>query len=471
MGPVIKLSDCNDNANDNDDDKLPVRLKDKCFCIRRLTRIVLMFVAFGMTIYVCMLSSERYFQYWVQTTIDRTDVHVSEIAFPAITICPAHMTPSTLMNAREQRIILLYNLMQSIHWRTPMGHSTHLNTSEFEEFNNRSLLYPDPIFDFGYTCKDLFLECTWRRQEVDCCSLLFRRLQVGSCYVFNSVLVEDADPTWPWSVADSGLKSALSIKVNRFINGIRLTALGVIVQEPGQYVGSSVTYSTDDRIVVGLQPRHFTAEPAVRARPVNMRYCYFMDELKQSYSECIVRCHITYISRKCNCTHKLFPINIDQTHEEPMRQCTTADLLCMQKNGVSLFYMSNIIEESKDSVFNTTHCKCYPTCDHTQYHATTFTDRLSTADSRDNQFEIDVYFQEETLFSYRSTLHITMLDLMVSYGGIAGLFLGLSVVGAINSLLDRITCCSKPTSQPIKPDPEVKRASPAVTCNQKNMNE
>lgn len=180
-----------------------------------------------MTIYVCMLSSERYFQYWVQTTIDRTDVHVSEIAFPAITICPAHMSPSTPLNAREQRIIFLYNLMQSIHWRTPLGHSTQLNTSEFEEFNNRSLLYLDPIFDFGYTCKDLFLECTWRRQEVDCCNLLFRRLQVGSCYVFNSLLVKDADPTWPWSVADSGLKSALSIKVNRFINGIRLTALGV----------------------------------------------------------------------------------------------------------------------------------------------------------------------------------------------------------------------------------------------------
>lgn len=155
--------------------------------------------------------------------------------------------------------------------------------------------------------------------------------------------------------------------------------------------------------------------------------------------------------------------------------------------------MSNIIEESKDSVFNTTHCKCYPTCDHTQYHAATFTDRLGTSDSRGNQFEIDVYFQEETLFSYRSTLHITMLDLMgevldvdlsslflfsdcfnystVSYGGIAGLFLGLSVVGAINSVLDRITCCSKPTPQPIKPDPEVKRASRLVTCNQKNMNE
>lgn len=205
--------------------------------------------------------------------------------------------------------------------------------------------------------------------------------------------------------------------------------LEVIVQEPGQYVGSSVTYSTDDRIVVGLQPQHFTADPGARARPVNMRYCYFRDELTQSFSECIVRCHLSYIAKKCECDHKLIP-STNPLNEKPLRLCTVADLTCIQQNGgnyfigtvtfrfyqriseVSLFYMGNIIEESKDNVFNTTYCECYPTCDHTQYHAATFTDRLSGSDSRSDHIEVDVYFQEETLFSYRSTLHITMLDLM-----------------------------------------------------------
>lgn len=74
--------------------------------------------------------------------------------------------------------------------------------------------------------------------------------------------------------------------------------------------------------------------------------------------------------------------------------------------------MGNIIEESTDNVFNTTDCKCYPKCTHTQYHAATFTDRLNSIESKNNFIEVDVFFQEETLFSYRSTLHITMLDLM-----------------------------------------------------------
>ncbi|EDW58960.1 uncharacterized protein Dvir_GJ10611 [Drosophila virilis] len=455
MSTAIKSSDFND---DNDDDK-PTNTgpKDTCLCLRRLTRIILMLVGAVMTIYVCILSSERYFKYWVQTTIDRTDVHVSEIAFPAITICPTHLTlhsvNNTEQNSREQRLHRLYNLVQSIRWRNPaVDQASQLDFNEFEEFNNQTLLNVDSIFNYGYSCKDLFVQCMWRRREVDCCSMLFRNLKIGSCYVFNSINAEDPDPTWPWSVADAGFKSALNIKINRYINDVRLEAIGVIVQEPSQYVGSSVTYSSDDRIVVALQPIHFTAEPAVKARPVHMRYCYFTEELIKSYSQCIIECHLHYISKKCECSHSLVPESIDLLTEEPIRTCTVADLPCMQKHGVSLFYMGNIIEESTDNVFNTTDCKCYPNCTHTQYHAATFTDRLSSMESKNNFIEVDVYFQEETLFSYRSTLHITMLDLMVSYGGIAGLFLGLSVLGAINSLLDRIPHCSKPIQQPIKTD-------------------
>lgn len=75
--------------------------------------------------------------------------------------------------------------------------------------------------------------------------------------------------------------------------------------------------------------------------------------------------------------------------------------------------MSNIIEESNDYIFNTTNCECYPNCNHIQYHASIFTDSLS---ARNHSFkELDVFFQEETLFSYCSTLHMTFLDLMGGY--------------------------------------------------------
>lgn len=79
---------------------------------------------------------------------------------------------------------------------------------------------------------------------------------------------------------------------------------------------------------------------------------------------------------------------------------------------VSLFSMSNIIEESEDYVFNTTDCKCFPNCDHIQYHASIYTDHVGGQEQNHSYIEVDVFFQEETLFSYRSTLYITFLDLI-----------------------------------------------------------
>ncbi|XP_001989638.2 pickpocket protein 11 [Drosophila grimshawi] len=282
-------------------------------------------------------------------------------------------------------------------------------------------------------------------------------MTLGTCSSFNSIYAENPDPTWPWSVADYGIKSALNIQLNRYLNGIRLQAIGVIVQEPSELIGSSVTYTSDDRIVLTLQPLHFTAEPGVRSRPVNIRHCYFPEELTESYSDCTSHCHFNYILEKCNCTYDLpKPVKVDLRREESTRRCEVKDLPCLQANGVSLFYMGNIIEQSKDNIFNTTDCECFPSCTHTQYHAVTFTDKWNSLEGNENYIKVDVHFQEATLFSYRSTLYITILDLMVSYGGIAGLFLGISVLGAVNAILNRISCCKKhvpePESKPVKPD-------------------
>lgn len=110
----------------------------------------------------------------------------------------------------------------------------------------------------------------------------------------------------------------------------------VIVQEPSQFLGTSVTYSSDDRIVVPLQPLRFTAEAGVKARPVEMRYCYFTDELKlngQSRSECIHACHVNYMVKMCKCHYNLpMPIQMHLEMKTPIRTCSVQDLSCFRKH-------------------------------------------------------------------------------------------------------------------------------------------
>ncbi|KAH8359600.1 hypothetical protein KR093_007787, partial [Drosophila rubida] len=422
------------------------------------SRVLLPVLATMLTIYVCILSSERYFKYWVQTTIERTDVHVSEIHFPAITICPTHLQLDKLNSTHDKkqrdlsRLNSLYNLVHNIQLNPQMSSDeATASITEFNDYYNLTLSEIGNAIFHNYKCEHLFKQCMWRRREIDCCSI-FKSFGVGLyCFIFNSPHANDADHTWPWSVASSGFNSGLNVKMNRQAGELKLESVSVILQEPSEYLGSSLTYSSDDRIVVPLQPLRFTAEAAVKARPVEMRYCYFTEELKlkgRSQSECIHGCHVKYIAKMCNCHYELPMAIKDNNTTKPKtsrRKCSVQDLECFSKHKVSYFSMSNIIEESSDYIFNTTNCKCYPNCDHIQYHASIYTDRLGN--KNDGLMEVDVYFQEQTLFSYRSTLQITLLDLMVSYGGIAGLILGCSLVGFINSLFDRIACCAQPSRE------------------------
>ncbi|XP_039494492.1 pickpocket protein 19 isoform X1 [Drosophila santomea] len=463
------------SSGDNDDDHEESKKQKKeeasgWVATRRYARIPLKIIAALVTVYVCMLSSERYFYYWVQTSIERTDMHVSEIDFPAVTIIPIH-----IRSLQDGNLSKAYNLVQSVIWQTPMSaRLTEDNFTEFDDLDSWDMSTWSIYQSLQISCQHFFIECQWRRQAVNCCDL-FRPTKTfnGYAYEFNSLVSSGKVDTWPWSVAASGSKSGLYVKIKRQQSVYTLNTLGVIVHEPTQLLGMSIDYSSEDRIVVPVEPLRFTAEVEVRARPVQMRRCYFANEIPEgrSRSECIYKCHFNYILSKCNCSLEL-PVkatldegNITDAKESNGRRiCGVKDLSCFNKYKLSLFSMSNIIEESRDNVFTTVDCGCFPQCDHTQYHTSTYTEKLSTHSTHGSEIEIDVYFQEETLFSYRSVLRFTLIDLMgesginhmrvemypppyllvVSFGGIAGLIMGISVLGCFNKILDHFACCRPP---------------------------
>ncbi|XP_017041735.1 uncharacterized protein LOC108088462 [Drosophila ficusphila] len=445
---------------DNDDDhqeskKGKKKEESRWVSTRRYARLPLKIIALLATVYVCILSSERYFYYWVQTSIERTDMHVSEIHFPAVTIIPMNVTWYNL-SQESQKLNKAYNLVQSVLWQTPMSFSlTEENFTEFSDIETLNVRKWAISESWQLNCKHFFAECQWRRKPINCCDI-FRTGKAlnGFAFVFNSPLAYNKVETWPWSVAGSGSKSGLNVKIKRQHSQYYIHSLGVIVHEPSQQLGNSIDYSSEERIVIPVEPLRFTAEPEVRARPLQMRRCLFKNEsllFETDRSECISTCHFNYMLKKCNCTLDLaVNATFDETNITDVKEnsgqriCRFKDLICFNNHKLSMFSMSNIIEESKDNVFTTFDCGCFPLCDHTQYHTSTYTERLVNHNSESTDIEIDVYFEEETLFSYRSVLRFTLIDLMVSYGGIAGLIMGISVLGCLNNFLDRFACCRLP---------------------------
>lgn len=210
----------------------------------RFLRVLIVVFATICTIYVCILSSRRYFNSWVQTVIERTDVHVSEIPFPAVTICPVRGinllrlqhkyrsfdAPFVRTKKDIQDFHLLLNAFNDVLWSPLVDygndndvvdgaaadtkhnannhhpgqtHRHHDNRS----FKNQSFLellaaeqttHPFALFDLNsllffltFDCEDIFAECTWRRKKVSCCNI-FRKIETykGVCYAFNSIHVE-----------------------------------------------------------------------------------------------------------------------------------------------------------------------------------------------------------------------------------------------------------------------------------------
>ncbi|KAM7359503.1 pickpocket 30 [Cochliomyia hominivorax] len=416
-------------------------------------RVLVIILATICTIYVCLLSSRRYFNSWVQTVIESTDVHVSEISFPAVTICPvkginvlrlqnintARTFDATFPPLNEQEMQELHLLLQTFNdvlW-PPLVYNNNDDTHRYQQrHNNKSkslktetllehmaanektnrlaLFDLKKLFFFlTFDCEDIFAECTWRRTK-------------------------DPIPTWPWVVSDSGLQTGLQVLLKRSSIGNYFEKVATMIHDPNEIGTSDIIYLNGESVVITVNPLRFTSDNDIRSVKPEFRHCYFTNELKllgKSRSNCMRNCRLLYIERNCNCTYNL-PVGVRSS----LPRCRVSDLKCIYKHRSALLTTGNVLEENIDEVeFNTLECKCYPNCNYIQYRTMVNTDNTGTSHSK-NYIDLQVQYQHDTLFSYRSTLCFNLLDLIVSYGGIAGLFLGLSLVGIIELLHDFIVC-------------------------------
>ncbi|XP_013097439.1 pickpocket protein 19 [Stomoxys calcitrans] len=468
---------------------LAAKNSHKAKCIRAF----IILLATVCAAYVCILSSRRYFYTWVQTVIERTDVHVSEIPFPAVTICPVKglnllrleqeatsflklSTPQQRTDKDLQGLHMLLNTLNELMWpdmEQDMETMKMATTTPYQ-MSNKSLNVEQFLNDLAsgtktqemqdkvdilnmltdlnrflyflsFECEDIFVECTWKRAKISCCSV-FRKLHTyrGLCYSFNSILVENPISTWPWVVSESGLQTGLRVIIKRGSFGQYYERVAAMVHDPKEIGSSDVNYMDSERIIITVNPLRFTADYDIHSVKPELRHCYFTSEQKnlgKSRNNCLRNCRMGFIERHCNCTY-FFPVATKNATIETavLPICKGSNLRCLYKYRDIILSTGNIIPETPSDYGEprSFDCKCYPNCNYIQYRTTVNTDHMSRSSQGTDYIDLQVQYQHDTLFSYRSTLCFTLLDLIVSYGGIAGLFLGLSLVGIIEVLHDFI---------------------------------
>ncbi|XP_077254580.1 pickpocket protein 19-like [Temnothorax americanus] len=137
---------------------------------------------------------------------------------------------------------------------------------------------------------------------------------------------------------------------------------------------------------------------------------------------CLSLCKRYWVAKYCRCNPSfLFPATAH------FRDCTIEDFICLiDYNDVFNDYIVHFGGEYPRGIPSMI-CNCLPECDYYVYGTQFSNVPLHNM----NDIMLDVHFIGQTSFRYKTDIVFTQMDLLVSFGGIIGLFLGGSLLSAV----------------------------------------
>ncbi|XP_075144777.1 pickpocket 15 [Haematobia irritans] len=282
---------------------------------------------------------------------------------------------------------------------------------------------------FVTKCEELFVSCEFSGRPLDCCKyFLPLTTPHGNCFMLNSLLNnKKGSPTWYNNEIDP-LTDIAKMK----IVVTKITQLSILNEEdvphnalPGYKI--EVNKNGQEKLLqVFMQT--MSNDPDVREIAPEHRQCRFPDELitdtaykAYSFSTCFVDCHRVHQMNECNCSFYTFL-------PEPMAKypdCDRAGLLCLEKLSLIRPDARNLLPWTNSKYS----CECLPSCNEIDFKVV-FDHQMAYNETNDNM-TIHVVMPEFATERYRRQALRTRLDIVVTIGGILGLFLGASILSGI----------------------------------------
>ncbi|KAK7582678.1 hypothetical protein V9T40_014123 [Parthenolecanium corni] len=406
-----------------------------------------------------------------ETVVETTYYKNSQIAFPAVVICPAsrvdwtkvpNLNKTSIPEYSKETEPAIYELLKAL---------SIIEFGEFDHFERiapyREILYKlktlritELLLKVIRTCDEMFVgRCWWRSHEIDCCTIFeLQKTEFGYCYAFNSDLSEFSKKL---SVVKNGINSYWKdpdgmIRPRKTGSRGQWSGLRVTVSTPSSILPPDMAVKSGVKILIG-EPRTYNIGGDIpvpagqfgrvhvwgdrihstdRLRNMNRkkRHCMFSDEaqalglpyyLRQN---CKTDCYKDHTYKYCNCSpdFMFFEANENNLKYPP---CTVEDLFCL-RNHNNIF--NNMIPNMAHSYFETNEsgilCDCKADCIHQMYIAE---GTVAEESNSSEEVLLDIHFRQSTCILYRSDVKFGWLDLLVSFGGCTGLFLGGSLLSCL----------------------------------------
>ncbi|KAG7299422.1 hypothetical protein JYU34_016375 [Plutella xylostella] len=346
--------------------------------------------------------------------------------------CENTLGPTTPLNTKEMLVWLAALSYKSIEEHV----ATYANDPDLADLFKDGQEVRAAVLEIVHHCDTLFYECEWKGDSEECCDLLFPVFtEMGFCYAFNS---RHAERTWPWQTQpqpEQFLEAFIhetdtkwSFLFNAYQN---TTIIDMFIHSSVEMAGLdlSAQLSWDRRVeIMSFSVKHtYTTEDA-RQLSIKQRRCVFADELKletssvYTYSACMRQCRMKLCMAFCKCVPHFYPLIAGY------RYCSVAELVCVAAHA--------------DSITDAARCACELGCEHTVYEV----EKLTEIDSGKGQVSssLETEFVSWPMVRYKREVLFGWVDLLVSFGGIAGLFLGFSLLSGVEVLyyFTLRACCS-----------------------------
>ncbi|XP_031341381.1 sodium channel protein Nach-like [Photinus pyralis] len=361
-----------------------------------------------------------------------TDFHNWDLAFPAVTLCQS--VPSSKENIQNYIKRHFANASNAEELTNSLRQLTLLSADSmvnFKSIANKGYIsnttsIKQLIFQLITPCQKIFERCQFKTAYYDCCEGFFPIFtENGVCYTFNS---RHYERKVPWSneelpplnlrkILETDMKWSLKFEVLQTEEDIKFPVYIHDSNEiPGLDMQPQIIWNFKvDKVAFSMKQTYTTDD--TRQLSIRQRHCIFSDEVKlkidhmYTYTACTRQCRMENAKKFCGCVPHFY------AEMGQFRHCKINELAC--------------IADNINDIKSTERCPCKLGCYNTVYDVEKFIVH-NTEDGEDNRRrELEVEFVSWPMVRYKREVLFGWVDLLVSFGGIAGLFLGFSLLSGV----------------------------------------
>nr|XP_015837686.1 PREDICTED: sodium channel protein Nach-like isoform X2 [Tribolium castaneum] len=387
----------------------------------RLTWIAIFILSFYGMILVFKASYKSYTENAISFVTETAYLNWNT-SFPAVTLC--EITSSEVAwNGDKEEAEAVQQFIADLIFFTGSCYSCHTPCSICEELD-----FGDIVEKFRKKCSQLLSKCKWNETPFDCCEkFLPLETEYGICYSFNSLHTkkpsQHASDFYFFSNRKTG-PGAL------FIQTIEDVRLYFHAREDVPFINSDPDQRKDvmlgETYNISINIIEIENDENVKLLPVEKRKCRFPEEKPgdlivhdyYSYSTCVVQCHADAHIDLCNCTHHLMPVLNKEKY------CDIEGLKCLTDNFETVNRLHAKGFDKPGLV-----CDCLPSCIEPEYKVV-----ADTKGVKSSHGEIFINLQSLPTSRFKRIVVRTTMDLVVSIGGTAGLFIGASILSIVETI-------------------------------------